>query len=94
MWAADAGLRGYVRDENEAPVAGARVSVRPAASSTGTPSPVWQTQTNPEGAYAITLPAAGDYLVGVEREGYYELKGRPMLLGSAAGIEFDDQYGS
>jgi Carboxypeptidase regulatory-like domain/TonB-dependent Receptor Plug Domain len=86
--AAEVELSGYVRDENEAPVAGARVSVHLAAAPAPTPSggageTSWQAQTGPEGAYRITLPAAGDYLVNVERQGYYQLKERPVHIGGA-----------
>lgn len=78
--AADPPLSGFVKDENEAPVAGARVTVRAAASSAGGP---WQTQTDTTGAFAVALPAAGDYRIDVERQGYYELKDRPFHIEGA-----------
>jgi hypothetical protein len=87
--AAEARLTGFVRDENGAPVAGARVIVRPAPATPGAPAPPggpWQAQSDPEGAYSITLPASGDYLVDVQREGYYELKDRPLHVEGA--LEF------
>ncbi|HLI84768.1 MAG TPA: carboxypeptidase regulatory-like domain-containing protein [Bryobacteraceae bacterium] len=81
LHAADIPLRGFVRDENSAPVAGARVTVRPAFDSiSGGP---WQAQTDPEGAYSISLPVRGDYLVDVERQGYYQLKDRRVHLEAA-----------
>jgi hypothetical protein len=79
LHAADIQLSGFVRDENGAPVAGARLTVRPAPSSAETSGP-WPAQTGPEGAYSIALPKTGDYLVNVEREGYYELKDRPVHI--------------
>ena len=58
-------LSGRVVDENDAPVAGARITVRPTGQ---------QALSDPTGAFHITLPSPGDYLVNVQREGYYELK--------------------
>ena len=75
--ASDLDLRGTVKDENDVPVAGARIIVRPALPSAGGR---WIAQTDPAGAFAITVPAPGDYLVGVERQGYYELKDRPIHI--------------
>lgn len=68
--ASAAELTGHVQDENEAPVAGAHVTVRAIAPLTG----VWQADTDPTGAFYITLPASGDFSIDVEREGYYALK--------------------
>ena len=78
--ASDPDLRGRVTDENDAPVAGARISVRPA-----TPSSIdrWQALTDPAGIFKLNLPAPGDYLVDVQREGYYELKNRPVHIDTA-----------
>jgi hypothetical protein len=76
--AAEAVLRGRVVDEKEAPVAGALIVARPASSAAGAASAQsWQAHSGPEGDFTLTLPDAGDYLVGVAREGYYELKDRP-----------------
>jgi len=74
-WASEPELSGSVRDENDAPVAGARITVRPAPPS---PAGPWQAQTDPAGAFSVSVPAAGDYLVDVEREGYYRLRDRPI----------------
>lgn len=76
----DPALAGHVTDENDAPVAGARVTVSPAAPSS---AERWQTRTDPAGAFSIVLPAAGDYLIGVQRDGYYELKDRPIHIENA-----------
>ena len=66
-------LSGHVVDENEAPVGRARITVTRAA-----PSGSWQAQTDPDGAFHVILPEPGDYRVTVEREGYYELRDRPL----------------
>jgi hypothetical protein len=68
-------LGGHIVDENGAPVAAARLAVRPAPPLTGGP---WQTQTDPDGAFSLALPAPGNYLIDIRREGYYELKDRPV----------------
>jgi hypothetical protein len=79
LHAANIQLNGFVKDENAAPVAGTRVTVRLAGPSPTEAGP-WQAQTDPEGAYSIALPAPGDYLVNVQRQGYYELKDRPVHI--------------
>lgn len=63
LCAAGVALNGRVVDENDAPVRAALVTVNSA-----------QAQTDPIGAFHLTLPAPGDYLFTVEREGYYALK--------------------
>ncbi len=75
-------LRGKVVDENEAPVRDARVSVRPATG----PANLWTARTDPTGAFSLTLPAPGDFLITVDREGYYELKDRPAHIESTQEI--------
>jgi hypothetical protein len=78
--ASDLELSGHVRDENDAPVAGGRITLRPAGlSSAGS----WQTHSDLAGAFSLTVPAAGDYLIDVEHEGYYELKDRPVHIEAA-----------
>ncbi len=75
--AADATLRGRVVDENEAPVSFARIHVGTAAATA--PSTL-DTQTDPTGNFTLTLPASGDFLLTITREGYYALKDRPLHL--------------
>jgi len=71
--AADISISGKIVDQNEVPVPGAAVSLRSATAAAGR-----QANTDPTGEFSVTLPAAGDYLVSVVREGYYELKDRPV----------------
>jgi hypothetical protein len=71
-------LHGRVVDENDAPVRAARVtvhSVSPAVSQ--------EAQTRPDGTFDLTLPDPGDFLVSVERQGYYALKDRPVHVEAA-----------
>ena len=67
LCAAAVTLSGHVVDENDAPVRSARVRVNSQ-----------ETQTGPDGAFHFTFPAPGDFLVSVEREGYYALKDRTV----------------
>jgi hypothetical protein len=67
LCAAAVTLSGRVVDENDAPVRAARVRVNSQ-----------ETQTGPDGAFHFTFSAPGDFLVSVEREGYYALKDQPV----------------
>ncbi len=67
-------LGGRVVDENEAPVRAARVIVLPAGV---------EAETDPTGAFQVALPNPGDYLISVEREGYYALKDRAVHVAAA-----------
>jgi Carboxypeptidase regulatory-like domain/TonB-dependent Receptor Plug Domain len=71
-------IHGRVLDEDDAPVGSAQVKMHPATAS----STSWAAQTDPTGAFTLTLPQPGDFLVSVEREGYYALKDRPLHLES------------
>ena len=74
-------LSGHIKDENGAPVAGAHITV----GSTPPLTPgSWQAETDPEGAFTVALPGPGDYLIGVEREGFYQLKDQPVQAGGEA----------
>ena len=72
---ADVTLHGRVVDENEAPVRGARVSVNSR-----------EAQTDPTGAFTLTFPEPGDFLVSVACEGYYALKDRAVRVESSQEI--------
>lgn len=74
--AADVILHGHVVDENDAPVRAARVTAATTTPAQGS----WETQTDPDGAFTLTLPRPGDFLVSVEREGYYALKDRSVRV--------------
>ena len=72
LWAAEVVLRGRVVDEKDAPVAGALIVARAASAES------WEAHSGVSGDFILTLPDAGDYQVSVRREGYYELKDRPI----------------
>ena len=83
--ASDMPLSGLVRDENDAPVAQAQVVLRQVVLRPVDGSPNarrWQALTDPAGAFSLLLPA-GDYTIGVAREGFHELKAQSVHLGSA-----------
>jgi hypothetical protein len=77
---ADTVISGRVVDVNDTPVAGARVSLSLEGSGS------WQAETSPEGAFRISLPALqpGEYLITVERSGYYAMHERAAHLDPAA----------
>jgi hypothetical protein len=78
-----------VVDQNDAPVREARVNVRPAAVSTiPAAANSWETQTDPTGAFTLTLPEPGDFLVNVEREGFYAMKDRPVHVAGTEELTF------
>ncbi len=81
--ASAAELTGHVQDENDAPVAGAHVTVRAVAPLTG----VWKTDTDPTGAFSIALPSSGDFSINVEREGYYALKNHAAHIEPDVAVE-------
>lgn len=72
LCAATVTLSGRVVDENDAPVRAAHVTVNSQ-----------QAQTDPDGAFSFTLAGPGDFLVSVEREGYYALKDRAVHVEAA-----------
>jgi hypothetical protein len=74
--AAQARLTGRVVDENEAPVAHARISAR---QGQGAPQ---ETFSGPSGEFRLRVPAPGRYLVDVDCAGYYQLAGRPVDIGA------------
>lgn len=73
LGAADITLHGRVVDENEAPVRAASVNIRRDGISL-------DAQTDPTGTFTLTLPAPGDFLLSITREGYYALKDRPLHI--------------
>jgi len=71
---------GRVVDQNESPVAQARVSLR---QGSGKPM---ETTSSPSGEFRFAVPAAGQYLVSVDRAGYFALKDHAVEI-TAAGVE-------
>ena len=67
---AEISLRGVVLNENRLPVSGARVTVRDA----GAAGRVWTGVTGIRGEFSLALPAAGEYILAVEREGHFPLR--------------------
>lgn len=74
--AAEVRLAGKVTNENEAPLAGAKLVVRPADSGAG----AIQLYADPSGAYAVILKVPGSYLVDVERIGHFALRNQAVTL--------------
>lgn len=66
-------LTGRVVDENNAPVPGARVLVRPAHAQ---PHEARRIVTDPTGAFSLELARPGEYLVSAECEGFFRLAER------------------
>ncbi|HET9321450.1 MAG TPA: TonB-dependent receptor [Bryobacteraceae bacterium] len=67
-------LTGRVVDENDAPVANARVWAHKAQQR------AVETYSGPAGAFRISLPQEGEYLVSAESVGYFRLKDRPVQV--------------
>ncbi len=72
-------LAGRVLDENNAAVTGARVTFARQTDG-GNTAAAWQGMTGPSGAFSFVVREAGQYLAGVEREGYFRLRNRPVEL--------------
>lgn len=75
--AAGVRLSGRVVDENNAPVPGARVVLRPVA---GPPQAAHRTVTDATGSFSLDLERPGEYLASAEREGFFRLVERPLRL--------------
>ncbi len=68
--AASIDVAGHVADEDGAPVRQAHVTIRASAA----PVRLWEADTNATGDFRLSLPEAGDYLISVDRQGFYALK--------------------
>ena len=79
--AADLRLSGLVVDENNTPVAQARVIVRPAGNPAAAPI---RAVTNLKGAFALPVAAPGEYRVEVDCDGYFRLQDRHVEVGNRA----------
>ncbi len=73
-------LAGRVVDENGAPLAGARLILRPAGDAANEV----QAFTDPAGEYDVELPHPGRYLVDVERKGHFALRGQRLTVVAGA----------
>jgi hypothetical protein len=69
-------LTGRVVDENGSPVRDARVTVHRTGPAVGT----FEAQSDPTGAFTISLPEPGGYLYSVDHEGFYALKDHPIQV--------------
>ena len=79
LCAAEVTLRGRVEDESNAPVAGAAVSVRPSVQPALSSQSI-SAETDPTGAFRLTLPEPGSYLITVSKLGFFALMDRPADL--------------
>ncbi|MBI3280896.1 MAG: carboxypeptidase regulatory-like domain-containing protein, partial [Acidobacteria bacterium] len=66
--AAEIILHGRVVDENQAPVAGAQITVSQAGAASQ------RVLSDPTGAFVVPLPALGEYQIRAEREGHFQLE--------------------
>jgi len=78
--AAQVAWSGRVVDQNDAPVAGARVRVQLESQA------VLEADSSPTGSFVITVPAPGRYLITVDRAGYFQLRGQAVEI-AAGGNE-------
>jgi len=69
-------LTGRVLDENKIPVRYALVSLHRA----GPAAVIIQAQTDPTGVFTLSLPEPGEYLIDIEREGFYALRERSVQV--------------
>jgi hypothetical protein len=83
--AAEVTLGGRVTDENDAPVENVRVIIHP-APLTPPRTGLWETRTIASGSFSVTLPEPGNYRIDAEREGYYQLKDRPVHVESTTEV--------
>lgn len=71
-------ISGRVTNENNAPVAGAQVTLESTGAS-ATAGTKWQAITPPNGAFSFSVPS-GDYLISAQGKGYFALEGRKLTL--------------
>lgn len=72
-------LTGRVTDENNVPVAGARVFLGSAISADSKMSPL-QTLSDPTGEFILFVKTSGACLVSAEHEGYFRLQDQHLVL--------------
>jgi hypothetical protein len=76
LCAADITLSGRVVDENDAPIRDARLTLLQNNDR-------WETKSAPDGAFVFTVPVSGDFLLNIERQGFYPIKDRTVHLDSS-----------
>ena len=84
-WAADgadqkARLAGRVVDENKAAVAGVQLTLRPQSPGAPGASPPLSAVSDPTGAFAFEPAPAGEYVLSVERQGFFRIQNRTLTL--------------
>jgi hypothetical protein len=83
LCAADTTLRGRVEDEDNAPVAGAAISLR-SAGQPSAPTPTIQAETDVAGGFQLTVPQPGPYLITVSKTGFFALTDRAVDVATGA----------
>ncbi|MBZ5608080.1 MAG: TonB-dependent receptor [Acidobacteriia bacterium] len=83
LYSGEVTLAGRVVDENNAPVAGAVVSLR-LAQAPQTGSPGIQLVADPAGAFRTAVPGAGGYLISAGHADFFALVDRPAELREGA----------
>ena len=78
-------ISGSVRDRNGKPVRGARVYVVQAPASV----PDIAALSGADGAYACSVPRAGDYAIGCSAEGFATQVKRLSIVTTGAHLDFD-----
>lgn len=76
LLAADVRLAGHVTNETGAPLAGAKLSLHGPVEN----APPAHAYTDPSGNFSVTVAAAGEYLLDVERSGYFALRDQALTL--------------
>src|SRR5438309_9723358 len=76
---AEVRVKGQVITDTNAPVANASITLRRELPSAAT----YRGVTDPTGAFAIPVDEPGEYLIDVERTGYFALRDRPLTITSA-----------
>jgi hypothetical protein len=71
-------LNGRVTDENNAAVSGAKVTVM--ASGVSAEAAFLEATSDGTGAFRLRLPSPGDYRLNAQREGFFQVKDRPLTV--------------
>lgn len=82
LFAADLTLSGHVVDENDAPIRAALLTISRDGS-------VVQASTGPDGSFTLPIASRGDFVLNIERQGYYPVKDRPLHLDASQEVTFE-----